>query len=326
MSNLLPEIDIVRPASPEQAVAALSRPGAAALAGGTDLIVNLRRGIGAPRQLVDLTALPGIDRIVADGDSLVIGAGVRLAALAASAELGPAEAALREAALAVAGPSHRNLATVGGNLCLDTRCIYYNQSDWWRRANGYCLKYRGEICHVAPQGRRCRAAFSGDLAPALMVLGAEVEIIGPQGPRRMPLGALYREDGAAHLTLRPGEIVLRVHLRRQAGVSGYAKIRTRAAMEFPLAGVAAACRPAADGDGGEPARELAVALTGTNSCPLLLAPRLLPAARDDSFFAALQRDVQKAVSPQRTTALAAHYRRLAVAAEAVRLVRRLADG
>ena len=320
MTNLLPEFELLRPESLDEAVAALAAPGARALAGGTDLIANLRRGIGAPERLVDLTGLREIAGISAEGGSLVIGAGVRLGELAESAQIGPAAAALREAAASVAGPGLRNMATVGGNLCLDTRCLYYNQSEWWRKSRGYCLKYRGEICHVAPQGKRCRAAFSGDLAPAFLALGAEAEIAGPGGLRRMPLAQIYREDGAAHLTLAPGELLVRLHVPRPEGQSGYAKIRARAAMEFPLAGVAASCRPGAGG------RAVSVALTGTNSCPLLLAPRAVPEGRGEDFFKALEKDVQKAVSPQRTTALAAHYRRLAVAAEAVRLVRRLTDG
>ncbi len=324
MSNVLPAFDILRPASLDEAVAALARPGARALAGGTDLVVNLRRGIGAPERLVDLTGLPGMDGIEAHEDTLTVGAGVTLRDLAASPALGPAEAALAQAAEAVAGPSHRNLATVGGNLCLDTRCLYYNQSHWWRKSNGFCLKYRGDICHVAPQGKRCRAAFSGDLAPAFLALGAEAEIAGPEGLRRMPLAEMYREDGAAHLTLGAGEILVRLHLPRAAGRSGYAKVRVRGAMEFPLAGVAVLCRPAKGGT------EVSVALTGTNSRPVAMAPRVLSAAGDDAFYAALEKDVQKSVSPQRTTPLAAHYRRLSVAAEAARLtralVRELADG
>lgn len=320
MSNVLPAFDIARPASLDEAVAALAQPGARPLAGGTDLIVNLRRGIGAPERLVDLTGVPGMSGITAEDENLIIGAGVSLRELAESPVPGPAGAALRQAALAVAGPSHRNLATVGGNLCLDTRCLYYNQSEWWRKSNGYCLKYRGDICHVAPQGKRCRAAFSGDLAPAFLALGAEAEIAGSEGVRRIPLAAMYHEDGAAHLTLASDEILLRLHLPRPAGKSGYAKVRVRGAMEFPLAGVAAYCRPVAEGT------ELRIALTGTNSCPVLMPARRMPEGADESFFAALEKDVQKTVSPQRTTTLAAHYRRLSVAAEASRLVRSLADG
>jgi len=317
MSNLLPAFGILRPASLDEAVSALAGPGARALAGGTDLIVNLRRGIGAPERLVDLTGLPEMAGIALEGESLVIGAGVSLRELAESPVPGAAGAALKQAAEAVAGPSHRNIATVGGNLCLDTRCLYYNQSEWWRRSNGYCLKHRGDICHVAPQGKRCRAAFSGDLAPAFLVLGAEAEIAGPEGVRRIPLAQMYHEDGAAHLALAPGELLVRLHLPRPEGKSGYAKVRVRGAMEFPLAGVAACCRPTAGGT------EVAVALTGTNSRPVAMAPRQMTEDTGEEFFAALEKDVQKAVSPQRTTTLAAHYRRLSVAAEAARLVRSL---
>lgn len=319
MNNLLPEFEILRPETLDEALAALAVPQSRALAGGTDLVVNLRRGIGAPERLVDLTHVPGMGGIEVDNDTLVIGAGVTLRELVESPALGPAEAALAQAAAAVAGPAHRNMATVGGNLCLDTRCIYYNQSAWWRKSNGYCLKYRGDTCHVAPQGKRCRAAFSGDLAPAFLVLGAEAEIAGPQGVRRIALTEMYQEDGAAHLTLGPNEILLRLHLPRGAGRSGYAKVRLRGAMEFPLAGVAALCRPVDRGT------EVTLGLTGTNSRPMLMAPRRLPSGDGAGFFATLEKEVQKTVSPQRTSPLPAHYRRLSVAAEAVRLVRGLAD-
>ena len=144
--------------------------------------------------------------------------------------------ALAQAAAAIAGPGHRVMATVGGNLCLDTRCIYYNQSEWWRSANAYCLKNRGDICHVAPQGQRCHAAFSGDLAPALLVYGAEVDIAGPQGQRRIALSDLYVEDGKAHLALAKGELVVAVHLPAPPPPSAYEKVRVRGAIDFPLGG------------------------------------------------------------------------------------------
>ena len=137
-------------------------------------------------------------------------------------------------------PRPSQLGTVGGNLCLDTRCIYYNQSEWWRRANGYCLKKRGDTCHVAPQGKRCHAAFSGDLAPALLVLGAEIDIAGPDGVRRIPLAELYVEDGRAHLALQPDEIVVAVRLPANPLASTYQKVRVRGAIDYPLAGVAVA--------------------------------------------------------------------------------------
>ena len=207
---------------------------------------------------------------------------------------------LAEAAAAIAGPGHRTVATLGGNLCLDTRCVFYNQSEWWRRANDFCLKHGGEVCHVAPQGKRCHAAFSGDLAPVLLVLDAAVEIVGPAGARRLPLADLYVEDGARHLTLAPGEIVAAVRIPAQpAGArAGYRKARARGAIDFPLAGVAARV---AMNDGRLGA--LRVALTGTNARPFLLdgTDALVGEAVTDETLAKLGKLVQKQVSPMRTT-------------------------
>jgi 4-hydroxybenzoyl-CoA reductase subunit beta len=200
--------------------------------------------------------------------------------------------------------------------------VFYNQSEWWRSANGYCLKHRGDTCHVAPQGAVCRAAYSGDLAPALLALGAEVEIAGPAGARRMPLGELFRDDGAAHLALAPGEILAAAHLPAPApGVrSGYRKNRARGAIDFPLAGVAAALRLRSGR-----IESLRVAITGTNSRPFLLEgmDALAGAPCDDALLASLGKLVQHQVRPLRTTATSANYRRQVAAVLAQRLVRAL---
>ena len=173
---------------------------------------------------------------------------------------------LAEAAATVAGPGHRTVATLGGNLCLDTRCVFYNQSEWWRRANEYCLKHGGDTCHVAPQGKHCHAAFSGDLAPALIVLGAEVEIVGPRGVRRLPLADLYVDDGAAHLALgagRDSSPAFAFPRSRRRARAGYRKARARGAIDFPLAGVAARVEMRDGRIGG-----LRVALTGHQRAPV----------------------------------------------------------
>jgi 4-hydroxybenzoyl-CoA reductase subunit beta len=212
------------------------------------------------------------------------------------------------------------MATVGGNLCLDTRCIYYNQSEWWRSANAYCLKSRGDTCHVAPQGQHCHAAFSGDLAPALLVFGAEVDVAGPQGQRRISLSKLYVEDGKAHLALAAGELVVAVHLPAAPPASAYEKVRVRGAIDFPLAGVAAALMTS-----GKNIGSLRIALTGTNSRPFLLAGTEAFAGRsvDDKLLQEIDRLVQKQVQPMRTTIVSANYRRVAAAALARRLTARL---
>jgi len=201
-------------------------------------------------------------------------------------------------------------------LCLDTRCIYYNQSEWWRSANAYCLKNRGDVCHVAPQGQRCHAAYSGDLAPALLVLGAEIDIAGVQNNRRIPLRELYVEDGKAHLALADGELIVAVHLPAEPPSSAYAKVRVRGAIDFPLAGVAVAFTAA-----GPDVGSLRIALTGTNSRPFLLAGMDAFAGRsiDEKLLQEVDRLVQQQVQPMRTTIASANYRRVAAAALARRL-------
>jgi len=245
---------------------------------------------------------------------------VTIATLARNTAIASQYRALAQAAAAIAGPGHRVMATVGGNLCLDTRCIYYNQSEWWRSANAYCLKNRGDVCHVAPQGQRCHAAFSGDLAPALLVYGAEIDIAGPQGQRRIPLSELYVEDGMAHLTLAAGELIVAVHLPVAPPPSGYEKVRVRGAIDFPLAGVAAALATSGTNVGS-----LRIALTGTNSRPFLLAGTEAFAGRsvDEKLLQEIDRLVQKQVQPMRTTIASANYRRVAAAALARRLTARL---
>ncbi len=325
MIEALPEFAILRPTTIDEAVAAAAAdPGSRYLAGGTDLIVNMRRGLVDAPSIIDLSGIEELRQLRCDDQGLLIGAGVTLAEICGHQGVRGQYRAVAEACETIAGPSHRVAATVGGNVCLDTRCLYYNQSHWWRKANDYCLKYRGEICHVAPQGKRCRAAFCGDLAPALLVLGAAVEVAGPDGRRHLALADLYQEDGADHLQLDPGELITTVRVNPpQAGVmtvSAYEKVRVRGAIDFPLAGVAVACDRHPDG-----AIALTVAVTGTNSRPILVeGTGSITLDQDlEAELTTLEKLVQKQVSPQRTTIAAAHYRRLAAAAIARRLVKGL---
>lgn len=322
----LQAFDLRRPASLAEAAAILAdEPGARLLAGGTGLLPNLRRGIERPPVLVDLGGLPGLDGIETGPDALVLGAGATLARLAAHPDIARACPAVAQAAAAVAAPAHRSVATLGGNLCLDTRCVYYNQSEWWRAANGYCLKRGGDTCHVAPQGRRCHAAYSGDLAPALLVHDAEADLVSAAGTRRVPLADLFRDDGAAHLTIGPAEILarLRVPAGASARRSAYRKLTARGAIDFPLAGVA--CAVELDGR-GVPSL-LRVALTGTDSRPFLLegTEALVGRAVDEDLLAALGKLVQKQVGPMRTTVTQSNYRRQVAAVTARRLLAELAS-
>ena len=323
MTASLADFRIVHPTTVKDAIAARrQQPPSRFIAGGTDLIVNIRRGIIRPEVLIDLSGIDELSEIRADGDGVTIGAGVTIATLASDPIIVSRYRAVAQAAEGIAGPGHRVMGTVGGNLCLDTRCIYYNQSEWWRSANSYCLKNRGDTCHVAPQGNRCHATFSGDLAPALLVFGAVIDIAGPQSQRRIPLSELYVEDGRAHLALAEDELVVSVRVPANPPASLYEKVRARGAIDFPLAGVAIALAKSADTIGS-----LRIALTGTNSRPFLLTDTENFVGRfvDDKLLQEIDRLVQKQVQPMRTTLVSANYRRVAAAAVARRLVSKLSS-
>jgi 4-hydroxybenzoyl-CoA reductase subunit beta len=235
----------------------------------------------------------------------------------------------------IAGPTQRHMGTVGGNLCLDTRCIFYNQSEWWRDANRHCLKTTGTVCHVAPKSRGvCFATFSGDLAPALLILDAQVDIAGPAGRRTLPLADLYigyarqdepvtesRGDGKFYLALRPGEIVTAVRARNTPGLrSAYDKIRIRRSIEYPVTGVAVALRR--DGD---TLADLRVAFTGTNPRPVRLAgtEQMCGGPLNARVFAGLDGLVRDQIMAMKTTFTPGHYRRRVAGVLARRLVQKL---
>jgi 4-hydroxybenzoyl-CoA reductase subunit beta len=329
----LSDFALLRPRTIADVVAArAAHPDARLLAGGTDLVVNMRRGILAPPVLIDIGGVAELGELRADAEALLIGAAVTLDALAGDAAVARNFAAVAQAAGSVAGPTHRVMATVGGNLCLDTRCIFYNQSHWWRAANNHCLKTSGAICHVAPKSRGvCFATFSGDLAPALMTLAAEVDLVGPTGQRTLPLNALYTGharhdapaagDGKHYLALAPGEFVARVRARGEAGLrSGYAKMRIRRSLEFPVAGVAVALRRQ-----GARLDRLRVAITGTNPRPVLLegTQALTGGPLGPAVFAGLDRLVRDQVMAMKTTFTPGHYRRRVASVLARRLLTRL---
>jgi 4-hydroxybenzoyl-CoA reductase subunit beta len=320
--SLLPVFDIAEPLTAEEAVTLKSaHPQARFLAGGTDLIPNLRRGLDAPDVLISLAKIPEFRQFETRGDSLVIGAGVNIADLATSALLHKGYPAISMAAASIAGPAHREMATVGGNLCLDTRCVFYNQSKWWRAANNFCLKKDGDTCHVVKKGNKCVAAYSGDLAPSLMVLGAELEIANTAGRQRRSLAGIFREDGQAWLDLEPADLLVAVHIPARSAVrSGYFKSRTRQSMDFPLAGVAAAMICEAKN-----ISSLAVAITGTNSRPVQLEDleALTGGPLSERLLDELGKNISRTIQPMRTTLPSSLYRRHMAGVLAKRLVTQL---
>ena len=321
----LPNFQVHRPHTAEEAVKLRAENDEARyLAGGTDMIVNVRRGIEQPSALIDLTHIGELREIREDDGGMRIGAAVALRELAEHAGVAKSYPAVAEAAGSIAGPTHRAYGTVGGNLCLDTRCIFYNQSEWWRSSNAFCLKHRGETCHVAPGGKVCFAAYSGDLAPAMLVHDAQADLIGPEGRRRVPLGDLYRDDGMDHLAIGAGELLTSIVLPEDSAniPSGYEKSRVRGSIDFPLAGVAARLRMR-----GETIEDIRLALTAVNPRPFVIegTDKFTGAALDDGVLDELREMARTQAKPMRTTTVAPWYRRRVVGALARRLVVRLAD-
>jgi len=216
-------------------------PRAMFVAGGTDLFPKLKR-----RQF-EVDALIGLDflsRAIHRGkDEAIVDAGVTLAAASADGDLRTGHRGYAEAAGLVSSPPLRNAGTVGGNLCVDTRCNYYDMTYEWRKAAGFCIKKDGDICLVAPSSPRCWAVSSSDTAPMAIALGALVTLAGPEDDRELPVAALYHDDGIDYLAKQPAEVVTSLRLPATAGTrTAYVKLRRRGSIDFPIAGAAVALR------------------------------------------------------------------------------------
>jgi 4-hydroxybenzoyl-CoA reductase subunit beta len=235
------------------------------VAGGTDLMPNMKHRLFEPGHLVALKGIDELAGIREEDGWLRIGAAETLSSVARDAGVRARFPALADAAGHVAGPQLRNMATLGGNLCLDTRCTYYNQTAFWRKALGYCLKKDGDVCHVTKVGKKCVAAHSADTPPVLMVLDAVAVLVGPEGRREVPVRDFFVADGVANTRREPGEIVteVRIPLAPAARRSGYAKLRQRRSIDFPLLTVAVSAELEEDGT----VRAVEGVVTGLGSRP-----------------------------------------------------------
>ncbi len=240
----LPTFVVESPDTVEAAVAALQqRPGARLVAGGTDILPNLKHFLDTPPALVSLARVKALRTVARDDAAgvLRIGAGVTLTQVAEHPEVRALFPSLAYAASVVASPLIRNMATLGGNINLDTRCRYVNQTEFWRKAlGGGCLKSEGNVCHVVPKGRNCVAAMSSDNVPVLISLDAEVVLAGPDGQRTMAMADYYHADGLAHTLARPGELTVEVRVPLPQGPrkTHYVKWSPRKSIDFPLVSVA----------------------------------------------------------------------------------------
>ncbi|HSH46947.1 MAG TPA: FAD binding domain-containing protein, partial [Longimicrobiales bacterium] len=212
------------------------------VAGGTDLVPNLKHGLKEPEHLVSIRGLPELRGVGVRNGELVIGAGETLSSVASHPVVREHAPSVAAAAGLVAGPQLRNAGTIGGNLCLDTRCTYYNQTWFWRQALGFCLKKDGDTCHVTRVGRKCVAAHSADTPPALMTLDAVVDLASVAGERTVPVADFFVADGIANTIRETGEILTRVRvpLPREGTRGAFRKLRQRNAIDFPLLNLAVA--------------------------------------------------------------------------------------
>lgn len=308
----LPAFKLLRPRTIEEAVALMLEHSqhVQILAGGTDLLPSMKQKLFTPEYVMDIRGIDEIHGIhVRAGIGVEIGALTPLSAIEDSEFIRRNYSVLHEAVKTVASPILRNMGTVGGNICLDTRCVWYNQSLQWRTSCGFCIKKDGDLCHVAPGGKTCWAAFSGDTAPALLCLNAELEIVGPVGVRRMALKDFYTNVGDARMRLERHEMVTRVFLPQScSGWKGsYQKLRLRGSIDYPLAGVAVALRHF-----GGPIEAARMAITAVNPAPLLVqgAEHALVGKRVDEHTAAVVAELAaKTAKPLTTSALTPEYRR-----------------
>jgi 4-hydroxybenzoyl-CoA reductase subunit beta len=262
----LPPFTYVSPKTIDQAVRAVADagPDAMLVAGGTDLYPNMKRRQFEPKTLVGLRAIGELRGVRGSArDGIRVGACTTLTAVAMHPELARAYEGLATAAGVVSTPQLRNMGTLGGNVCVDTRCNYYNQSYQWRKAVNFCMKKDGEICLVAPGSPRCWAVSSSDTAPVLWSLGAQIRLAGPGGERTVPIAALYQDDGIQYLSKRADEILTEIVLPPADGWrSAYLKLRRRGSFDFPILGVAAAVRLE-----GDVVREARIVLGAVASLP-----------------------------------------------------------
>lgn len=305
----LPQFKLLRPRSLEETLTHLAKGTARLLAGGTDLIPSMRQKLFEPAYVLDIRHIAELNGIHQQGSGVTIGALTPLSVVEHSALLKRRYPVLTEAASTVASPVIRNMGTIGGNICLDTRCLWYNQSLAWRKGCGFCIKKDGDLCHVAPGGSKCWAAFSADTPPALLCLNAEIEIAGPSGTRRLMLQDFYTGDGVNYRKLESNEILTRIFLpEASADYRGvYRKLRIRGSIDYPLAGVAVSLKRS----NGHVA-DAQVALTAVNPAPVVVkgaAELLAGKAMTDALAEAVGDLTARSAKPLTTSALTPEYRR-----------------
>jgi 4-hydroxybenzoyl-CoA reductase subunit beta len=237
----LPKFEYFEPKDLKEALSILqNEPAAKILAGGTDLLVNMKHRVECPPVLVNIKRIADLDYLRRDNGDIRIGALTPLKRLQAESLIVENFPGLAQAASAVGSYHHQVMGTLAGNICQQNRCMYFNQSKWWRSSRPTCYKAGGEICHVVNKKEICYSAYCGDMAPALMVINAKIALQGPDGSKKMPIEDFFSGDGKAPLLKEPGEILTEIIIPKASadGISTYIKFANRDSIDFPIVGTA----------------------------------------------------------------------------------------
>ena len=313
----LPKFEYLEPKSLKEASKALAidPAGSVLLAGGTDLLVNMKHQVIQPKRVINLKAISGLSYVAEGKEGLRIGALATLHDLASSPVVKEKHPALAQGATAVGAYAHQVMGTLGGNLCQGNRCRYYNQSVFWRSAKPPCYKAGGEVCHVVPiratggrKPKKCHSTYCGDIAPVLIALDAQIKILGLEGERTIPLKKLYTQNGKKPLSLKKGEILKEVHIPHPSGRTIYLKWRLRDSLEFPIVSLALHIEK----DGDEEIKKGRIILSAVGSGPVETgeAEKILKrASLNDRMVETISNQAIKEISPMRTSVHSPAYKR-----------------
>jgi 4-hydroxybenzoyl-CoA reductase subunit beta len=306
----LPKFEYLEPRSLKEAVKAFATDpgGTLILAGGTDLLVNMKHGVIQPKRLINLKAVPKLAYILNGNDGLRIGALTTLHELASSSLIKKKCPILSQAAKEVAAYAHQVMGTLGGNLCQGNRCRFYNQSVFWRGVRPTCYKVGGEVCHVVRKPKECHSTYCGDMAPVLIAMDTKVKLVGPIGDRTLSLKRLYTQNGKKPLSLKKGEILKEIFIPSPSGNTLYLKWRLRGTLEFPI--VSLAVHIEKNGENRIERAKIIFSGVGTGPVEASEAEKMLKdASLDDPMIEKVSNQVVKEISPMRTSIASPAYKR-----------------
>jgi 4-hydroxybenzoyl-CoA reductase beta subunit len=306
----LPKFEHLNPRTLKEASKAIVMDpvGSVLLAGGTDLIVNMKHRVIQPKRIINLKAVPKLAYILDSKDGLRIGTLTTLHDIASSSIIQEKYSILSQAAKEVGAYAHQIMGTIGGNLCQGNRCRFYNQSAFWRGVRLPCYKAGGEVCHVAKRSKECHSTYCGDMAPVLIALNTKIKIVGPNGERTLPLKNLYSQNGKKPLSLKKGEILKEVIIPPPSGKTLYLKWRLRDSLEFPVISVALHI----ENGRGERIKKAKIIFSAVGPGPVeaLEAEKIMKnGSFDDRMMEKISDQAVKKISPMRTSIHSPAYKR-----------------